>query len=250
MHMPNSSGASIPFLRRLNPFTKLALFTAITINVFLLDGLPTLCAVLAVLVAMVPAAHPPRNVVRALIAVMLFSLPWTALIFGLSGWNHPDGHLTGFLFGLERMAEYMLRIACLLTANLILIFSTPLRDMTAALRAAGIPDKAVLFLTTIVRFVPLSLQEAKRILDMQRCRGFRARRLVNPANLLPIVVPLFISHLKKASDMSLTLEIRHFAWNRCEHRPRQRLAVLDAAGIAGAVILLLVPLIPMNLLTH
>ena len=72
-----------------------------------------------------------------------------------------------------------------------------------------------------------SLEEARRIVDVQRCRGFRPSSLLDPRNFLPILTPLVVAHLKRAHDMAICLEIRHFFWSAPHTRPTPILSLAD-----------------------
>ena len=73
-----------------------------------------------------------------------------------------------------------------------------------------IPPAVGTLLSTAVRFLPLTLTEARRIYDIQRCRGLRLRPWA-PRSCLPVIVPLFVSQMCRAHDTSVMLVVRRIA---------------------------------------
>jgi energy-coupling factor transporter transmembrane protein EcfT len=86
-----------------------------------------------------------------------------------------------------------------------------------------------------VRFVPLSLMEARRIYDIQRCRGLRLRPWA-PRSWLPIIVPLFVSQMCRAHDTSVMLVVRRIVpGNRAT--PARKLGSVDWLVLGLALVI-------------
>ena len=85
-------------------------------------------------------------------------------------------------------------------------------------RGDGYHPPSGTLLSTAVRFLPLTLTEARRIYDIQRCRGLRLRPWA-PRTWLPIIVPLFVSQMCRAHDTSVMLVVRRMATGTGAHRP-------------------------------
>jgi len=68
-------------------------------------------------------------------------------------------------------------------------------------------------LTLALRFVPTLLEEAERISKAQAARGFslEGKGLFRKGmGLLPLIVPLFVSTLRRAEDLAQALEARGY----------------------------------------
>ncbi len=105
-----------------------------------------------------------------------------------------------------------------------------------------IPPAVGTLLSTAVRFLPLSLAEARRIYDIQRCRGLRLRPWA-PQSCLPVIVPLFVSQMCRAHDTSVMLVVRRIATvtrgaSPCKVRPRRTWSFSDSPSPPASPILL------------
>ncbi len=109
-------------------------------------------------------------------------------------------------------------------ANLVFISIISTRDIISLFSHRWMPTAAGTLLSTAVRFVPLSLTEARRIYDIQRCRGLRLRPWA-PRSWLPIIVPLFVSQMCRAHDTSVMLVVRRITGER--GRTARRLGSVD-----------------------
>lgn len=181
------------------------------------------------------------GIFKWVILFFLTGLPWFILIFVIAGYEKKGDWIEGAYWGLYHLGIFLLRIKSLLLANIILVQNTSLKDITKTLRSIGVSERVVLFLSTVLRFIPLSLEEGKRIIEIQQCRGFRIKSLANPKNLLPIFIPLFISHLKRAQEMALSLEIRYFSFKKNKTGDPISLGVGDAIGLVLAITLFFIP---------
>ena len=62
-----------------------------------------------------------------------------------------------------------------------------------------------MMMTIALRFIPTLLDETDKIMKAQMARGadFESRNIVNRAkNLVPLLVPLFISAFRRADELS------------------------------------------------
>jgi energy-coupling factor transport system permease protein len=96
-------------------------------------------------------------------------------------------------------------------ANLLFLQATPLPELMGLLGRLPIPAPAVLLLATLVRFLPTALQEVRRVVEAQQCRGLERWRLLTPSGLLSLAVPLFLAQIQRSHDLALSLEIRGYA---------------------------------------
>ncbi|MBX6352761.1 MAG: energy-coupling factor transporter transmembrane protein EcfT [Thermoflavifilum sp.] len=106
----------------------------------------------------------------------------------------------------------------------ILTLSTTLSDLTRALEALLRPlralrfpaDEAALMVSIALRFVPTLAQEAERLMKAQAARGAdigtaRPWQLIRRTrSVLPVIVPLFVSALRRADELVLAMEARGY----------------------------------------
>ncbi|MCK9910500.1 energy-coupling factor transporter transmembrane protein EcfT, partial [Microbacteriaceae bacterium K1510] len=70
-----------------------------------------------------------------------------------------------------------------------------------------------MMLSIALRFIPTLLEETDKIMKAQMSRGadFESGSLIKRAkNLIPVVIPLFISAFRRAEDLALAMESRGY----------------------------------------
>lgn len=228
-------------LRRLHPLTRLILFLSLTANIFLIDRYLVLLPLAAAIILLALAERVRFGVLSWLLGISLSGLPLLVLVFWVAGYEKAGTWEQGFRWGASHAGLFWLRITITVLFNIVLVWTTTLREFGDAFRALRLPEPAVLFLSTVARFIPVSVSECRRIVEVQRCRGLRNRDLLTPTGLLPIVIPLLLAHIRRAHDMALCLEIRHFSWRRRNRPPDRRFSGPDIAGYAIAIAMFTLP---------
>ena len=109
-----------------------------------------------------------------------------------------------------------------------------------------------MMMTIALRFIPTLLEETDKIMKAQQARGadFESGNLIRRAkSLIPILVPLFISAFRIASELAMAMEARCYRGDEGRTRMNEMklegrdavagllLALFLAATIAEAVIL-------------
>ena len=105
-----------------------------------------------------------------------------------------------------------------------------------------------MMMSIALRFIPILIEETDKIMKAQLARGadFESGNLVKKAKeMVPLLVPLFISAFRRANDLALAMEARcyHGGEGRTKMKPLKYkhvdfLVYLAAAGYFMAVILL------------
>ncbi len=197
--------------RRLPTAVRMVLFLLVSLALSLVQSPWLLYGGAALLVALAFRQSMSKSMVRALAWVTLLPLPWMALLFILAGREATGAWLPGVWWGLFKLAPYATRIGSLMLANLLFLQATPLPELMGVLGRLPIPPSAALMMATLVRFLPTSLQEVRRVVEAQQCRGLERWRLLTPSGLLSLAVPLFLAQVQRAHDLAISLEIRGYA---------------------------------------
>ena len=74
-----------------------------------------------------------------------------------------------------------------------------------------------------LRFIPILLEETDKIMKAQMARGadFESGGLIKKAkSLIPLLVPLFISAFRRATDLAMAMEAR--CYNGGSHRTKMK----------------------------
>lgn len=109
-----------------------------------------------------------------------------------------------------------LRMLCMTVVFIILLTTTRLQDLTAALvKQIKIPYEYAFMFTAALRFVPDFISESETVREAQACRGLSTKGNVIKKffNYLSVVQPLMLKSLSRSETMALSLELRGFGSN-------------------------------------
>jgi len=137
--------------------------------------------------------------------------------------------------GLIQAAKMASRLVLLVTgASLLTLTTSPIaltdgiEKLLTPMRRLGVPAHELAMMMTIaLRFIPTLLDEADRIMKAQMARGadFESGNLVKRAkNLVPLLVPLFISAFRRADELALAMESRCYRGGK--NRTRMKVLVV------------------------
>lgn len=121
--------------------------------------------------------------------------------------------------GILYSAQMIFRLAILIVASFMLTFTTNTLDFADGLEVLLRPFKKIKFpahevsmiVTIALRFIPTILEELEKIKKAQMSRGadFETGSVIKRIkNYIPILIPLFISSLKRADELAIAMEAR------------------------------------------
>ena len=131
------------------------------------------------------------------------------------------------------MALFMsIRILALIAGSSLLTYTTSPIALTDAIERLLGPLKHLHFpvhelammMTIALRFIPTLLEETNKIMSAQKARGadMESGGLIQRAKaLIPILVPLFISAIRRAEELALAMECRCYHGGEGRTRMRQ-----------------------------
>lgn len=113
------------------------------------------------------------------------------------------------------------RLIILIMISSLLTFTTSPLELTKGLEFLSLPleklkfpsTEIIMMITIALRFIPVLVEEADRIIVAQVSRGasFDEGNLIKRAkSLIPILVPLFISSFRRAEELAIAMEVRCF----------------------------------------
>jgi energy-coupling factor transport system permease protein len=96
----------------------------------------------------------------------------------------------------------------------------------------GVPaNELAMMMTIALRFIPTLLEETDKIMKAQMARGadFESGNLINRAkNLVPLLVPLFISAFRRADDLAMAMEARCYRGGENRTRMKElKITIID-----------------------
>ena len=93
------------------------------------------------------------------------------------------------------------------------------------LKRVGVPVHEISMMMSIaLRFIPILVEETDKIMKAQMARGadFESGNLIQKAkSMVPLLVPLFISAFRRATDLAMAMEARcyHGGEGRTKMKP-------------------------------
>lgn len=121
--------------------------------------------------------------------------------------------------GLSQAIFMALRLIFLVVGTSLLTLTTSPIELTDGiekllnpLRKIGFPvHELAMMMTIALRFIPTLLDETDKIMKAQMSRGadFESKNIINRAkNLVPLLIPLFISAFRRADELAMAMEAR------------------------------------------
>lgn len=209
-------------LHRLDPRTKLFGTMIYIITLFLADNPVTYAAATLFLILAIKLSNVPvKFMVRGLKAIVFLLL--ISVSFNLFLTPGTPIFKIGFLQitweGLELASFMAVRLIFLVMGSTILTLTTTPNQLTDGLerslgflKKVGVPVHEVSMMMSIaLRFIPILVEETDKIMKAQMARGadFESGNLIQKAKaMVPLLVPLFISAFRRATDLAMAMEAR------------------------------------------
>ncbi|NKB68053.1 MAG: energy-coupling factor transporter transmembrane protein EcfT [Candidatus Latescibacteria bacterium] len=210
-------------IHRLDPRTKFAATLVLMGASLSSRGFAVLCFSAVFLIGVIALSRLPSGLVlnnlRAFVWLFFFTFTLHALLTpGPALWRLPYLDLAISQAGLHQGLFFTGRLATVvITASLLTLTTSPM-DLTngierllAPLQRFGFPAHEMAMMVSIsLRFIPVLLEEADRLRRAQLARGadFSGNILRRVRNLIPLLVPLFLSAFARADRLALAMESR------------------------------------------
>lgn len=240
-------------LHRLDPRTKIFGMLAIMVALFFVNNwIGLVYAAIVVFVVLFASQVPLKFYIRG-VKPLRWILLFTAAIqiFLTPGeiiWQWGILHITAegvrlAIFMCVRLVLLVMTTSVLTLTTTPIVLTDAVENLLSPFKRIGVPAHELAMMMTIaLRFIPLLADETEKIMAAQKARGaaFDEGGLMDRARaLLPILVPLFLSAINRASELAMAMEAR------CYHggEGRTRLHELHyenrdrVAGIIVALIL-------------
>lgn len=210
-------------VHKLDPRVKLMASLVYIISLFVFRGIPGFLLATVFLIFMIKICQVPfRFMVKGLKAVVilmaftavfnLFLTPGKQILFHY-------GILTITMEGVKNAVFMLVRLMYLIVGTSIMTLTTTPNQLTDGLEKAlkplsklGVPVHAVAMMMSIaLRFIPILIEETDIIMKAQMARGadFEEGNLIQRAkNMIPLLVPLFISAFRRADELAMAMEAR------------------------------------------
>lgn len=246
-------------LHRMDPRTKLFGTMIFIISLFLANNIAAYVAATVFMAAAIRMSKVPfKFIVRGLKAIVVLLL--ISVSFNLFLTPGRVIFRLGFLKltweGLETAGFMALRLIYLVIGSSVMTLTTTPNELTDGLEKSlgflnkiGVPVHEVSMMMSIaLRFIPILIEETDKIMKAQMARGadFESGNLIQKAkSMVPLLVPLFISAFRRATDLAMAMEARcyHGGEGRTKMKPlhygrRDRVTYIIYVIYLAAIVLL------------
>lgn len=187
------------------------------VNRFLGFLLAAAAMIIVIKISKVPVSYIFRGL-KVIFLILIFTLILN--IFMMDGTIIWQWHFLKITYeGLYRAVFMAVRLVLLVIGTSLLTFCTKPTELTDGLeklmnplKRVGVPAHEIALMMTIaLRFIPVLMDEADKIMKAQQSRGadFETGNIFQRAkSLIPIIVPLFVSSFRIAGDLALAMEAR------------------------------------------
>ena len=244
-------------IHKLDPRVKLFGTLIYIISLFVFKGLPAFILAAIFLVVLIKLSKVPFSYMvkglKTIVLIMLF-----AAVFNL--FLTPGTKLVSFWIftityeGLKNAVVMMVRLIFLIIGTSLMTLTTTPNELTDGLEKALSPLKYIkvpvheiaMMMSIALRFIPILIEEPDKIMKARMARGadFKHGNLIQKAkNVVPLLVPLFVSAFRRANDLAMAMEARCYRGGegRTKMKPlhyqkRDRMAYLTLLVYLAAVI--------------
>lgn len=235
----------------LDPRTKLFATLLFIISVFSFEGwigfaVITLFLAGCIYISKVPVSFMLRGLRSIVILLLiagafnLFLTPGQPLV---SLWK-----ITITKEGLKNATLMTVRMIYLIVGTSIMTLTTTPNQLTDGLEKALSPlnkihvpvHEIAMMMSIALRFIPILIEETDKIMKAQMARGadFESGGLIKKAkNMVPLLVPLFVSAFRRANDLALAMEARCYIGG--EGRTKMKPLVYQNVDRIGYVVVLI-----------
>lgn len=240
------------FVHKLDPRTKILISLLFIISLFLIDKFVGYILVVAFIGAVIINSKvPPRFILKGLKPIIFLVILTSILnVFMIKG--TPDtlifkfGFLSIYTQGVNTALFMALRLIFLVVGTSLLTLTTSPIELTDGieilLRPIGkeMAHQLAMMMTIALRFIPTLMDETDKIMKAQKARGadFESGGIIQKAkNLVPLLVPLFISSFRRADELAMAMEARCYRGGYNRTKMRQSI-ITKSDYIAGCILII------------
>lgn len=211
------------FIHKLDPRVKILISLFFIIDLFLVNNfigylVVFLFLMLIIFISKVPFRYIYKGLKPIFILMLItavFNLFFTRGEVLLWEWGFIKIYKEGIILAIFMI----LRLTFLIAGTSLLTLTTSPIELTDGIekllnpfRKIGVPAHELAMMMTIaLRFIPTLMDETDKIMKAQMARGadFESGNLLSRAkNLIPLLVPLFISSFRRAEELAMAMEAR------------------------------------------
>ena len=210
-------------LHRLDPRVKIIATMLFVVELFVFDSLFGYIAMAVGLGIVIAISKVPLGHILKGLRPVLFLLIFTILLNTIHAtgdnvileWGFVRVTVEGFI----NAAYVAVRLIMLIIGSSLLTFTTTpsaltdgIEKLSAPLKIFRVPvHELAMMMSIALRFIPILVEETDKIVKAQQARGasFDTGNIIQKAkSLVPLLVPLFVSAFRRATDLAMAMEAR------------------------------------------
>ena len=221
-------------LHRLDPRTKLVGTLVFIVSVFVFNTFPGYLVATVFLASVIALSKVPVKFIfkglKAIFFILAFTMVFNVLLT-------PGDVIFQWKFirvtrdGIVLAVKMGIRLAYLVIGSSLMTLTTTPNQLTDGmerllrpLNRIHVPVHEIAMMMSIaLRFIPILLEETDKIMKAQIARGadFENGNIIQKAkNMVPLLVPLFISAFRRANDLAMAMEAR--CYHGGDHRTQMK----------------------------
>ena len=225
------------FVHKLDPRVKILISLIYIVDLFIVNSFKgyifiVLFTIISILISKIQFSYIYKGLKPIFILVIITAV---LNIFMTTGVNPPLfkwKFLVVYKEGLVMAGFMAVRLVFLIIGTSLLTLTTSPIELTDAIekllspmKKIGVPAHELAMMMTIaLRFIPTLMDETDKIMKAQMARGadFQSGNIIQRAkNLIPILVPLFISSFRRADELAMAMEARCYTGGEGRTRMKQ-----------------------------
>lgn len=209
-------------IHRLDPRTKLVGTLLFVISLFIFKNVASFVVATVFLVSVIKLSRVPLSFILKGMKSIVFLMAITVL-FNL--FLTPGEELVHFwklsisYQGLKAALFMIVRLSYLILGSSLMTLTTTPNNLTDGMEKLLKPMEKIkmpvhevaMMMSIALRFIPILIEETDKIMKAQMARGadFETGGLIKKAkNMVPLLVPLFVSAFRRANDLAMAMEAR------------------------------------------
>ena len=222
-------------LHRLDPRTKFVGTLIFIVSVFLFHTFPGYAVATLFLAGVIAISRVPLKFMfkglKAIVMILLITVIFNIVLTpGEVLWSW--GFLKVTKEGLVLAGRMAIRLTYLVIGSSVMTLTTTPNQLTDGLERLLRPlnkirvpvHEIAMMMSIALRFIPILMEETDKIMKAQIARGadFENGNIIQKAkNMIPLLVPLFISAFRRANDLAMAMEARcyHGGDDRTQMKP-------------------------------
>ncbi len=232
----------------LDPRLKIIITFIFIISLFLIETFPGYLIVIAFLTVAITLSKVPikfvirglRPILMIIVITFIINLLMTPgrVIFSLGFIKITEEGLKQAGFMAIRLTLLIMGTSLLTLTTSPIILTDGIESLLKPFKRFGLPAHELAMMMTIaLRFIPTLMEETEKIMKAQKSRGadFESGNIMSRAkNLVPLLVPLFISAFRRADELAMAMEARCYRGG--ENRTRMRQMKIQRVDYAAAFV--------------